>query len=689
MTKTLLTWTVGTELQWQGTTYRILAVKWDALLLELQDLKSGVEIILEMSVLWGANPHLSPDIPASTLTSAGLPEQWLTKARQIIAVVETVAKRLSAAEREAYLIGVPFRHTESLKQIVRGLKPSLGLTSYYQYRRLYQQYGGDSLQIAASFRRSTYNQTRMSAAQLHFIDQIILVYGMRRPPRRPRTLYQIAQSVWEHTGGHWLDPQRCSSDISAQLVHELLDHDLPFDFIVQHPEKAPLLTAIDMPSQSWFYRYWHWFEAQPERGRQVFTRRYGEESWEQEMLVFDTFAHRATMPLQYVFADHWLVDVFTVDDQTRQERQRLWLTLLVDAYSRCILGMALLYEHPSILSIQSALYHAIWLKTSHQALELEGQWNCFGIPLQLFLDNAWAHHSYSLEDLARGISCGGEYNSMDLVFRPPYKGRYGALVERLFGNLSARMKAELPGAVVSSQPKAVGQAVQEACLLYDDVNRFLHREILTYLHTPHRELNGMTPHQKWQNWLATAVPRVPLPDAAVQRLFWRMHYQPRVITHEGVSAFGMKYVSPELSRAERIGRDGRPVFYHFRYDPQDISRLALFREGRWVCDVFAKELRLADGTYRAVSLAERKLAHAAARTTGSGRDWLRFVNEAEQLYRQRRREQSRISQPDIGRKRQITDLHTMTQALDAAAETTRMEELTQLLNQFLDEGGDA
>jgi hypothetical protein len=225
--------------------------------------------------------------------------------------------------------------------------------------------------------------------------------------------------------------------------------------------------------------------------------------------------------------------------------------------------------------------------------------------------------------------------------------------------------------------------------LYDDVNRFLHREILTYLHTPHRELNGMTPHQKWQNWLATAVPRVPLPDAAVQRLFWRMHYQPRVITHEGVSAFGMKYVSPELSRAERIGRDGRPVFYHFRYDPQDISRLALFREGRWVCDVFAKELRLADGTYRAVSLAERKLAHAAARTTGSGRDWLRFVNEAEQLYRQRRREQSRISQPDIGRKRQITDLHTMTQALDAAAETTRMEELTQLLNQFLDEGGDA
>lgn len=544
MTQALLTWTVGTELQWQGTTYRILAVRWDDMLLELQDLKSGIESTVAMSALWGANPHLTSDVLTSSVTADGLPEHWLTKARYIT-VVETVANKLEAAEREAALTGTPFRRTDSLKHIVRDLKPKVGLTSYYQYRRLYQQYKGDSLQIAASFRRSTYNQTRMSVAQLHFIDQIILAYGMHRPPRRPRTLYRIAQSVWNHTGGHWLDPQRCSGDSASQLVYELLDHDLPFDLIAQHSEKAPFLTTIDLPSESWFYRYWRWFEAQPDRGQHVFTRRYGEAVWEQEMLVFDTFVHRASMPLQYVFADHWLVDVFTVDEQTRQDRQRLWLTLLVDAYSRCILGFVLLYEHPSILSIQSALYHAIWMKTSHQALGLTELWNCFGIPLQLFLDNAWAHHSYSLEDLARNISCNGEYNTIDLVFRPPYKGRYGALVERLFGNLSARMKAELPGALVSSQPKAVGQAAQDACLLYDDVNRFLHREILNYLHTPHRDLNGMTPHQKWQNWLATAVPRVPAPSAAVQRLFWRMHNQPRVITQEGVSAFGMKYMSPE------------------------------------------------------------------------------------------------------------------------------------------------
>jgi transposase InsO family protein len=77
---------------------------------------------------------------------------------------------------------------------------------------------------------------------------------------------------------------------------------------------------------------------------------------------------RATLPLQYVFSDHCLLKVFTVDEATRSRLDRLWLTLLIDAYSRAILGMALLCEAPCIESIQGALRHAIWPKTSHRDL---------------------------------------------------------------------------------------------------------------------------------------------------------------------------------------------------------------------------------------------------------------------------------------------------------------------------------
>ena len=203
------------------------------------------------------------------------------------------------------------------------------------------------------------------------------------------------------------------------------------------------------------------------------TERLGKDLWEHFYLVFDTFVHRAQFPLHYVFADHWLLDAWIVDEETRANPSRLWLTLLIDAYSRSILGMALLYEDPCIESIQQALRHAIWEKTSHLELGLTQEWNCSGIPLQLLLDNAWAHHSHSLENLARVLSRNGVYNSIDLVFRPPYKGRYGAIIERLFKNFSGQVKELAAGAIASHDAKDLRTAAHNACLLYPDMNRRL------------------------------------------------------------------------------------------------------------------------------------------------------------------------------------------------------------------------
>jgi len=133
-------------------------------------------------------------------------------------------------------------------------------------------------------------------------------------------------------------------------------------------------------------------------------------------------------------------------------------------------------------------------KKSHHDLGLEKEWACFGIPLQLLLDNAWAHHSHSLENLARVLSRNGTYNAIDLVFRPPYKGRYGAIIERLFKNFSGQVKELVDGAIVSSDPKIKRAAAKEACFLYADLYRLFHQLILTYQHSPHRELQDMTPH---------------------------------------------------------------------------------------------------------------------------------------------------------------------------------------------------
>jgi putative transposase len=472
-------------------------------------------------------------------------------------------------------------------------------------------------------------------------------------------------------------------DIPLDLVAELLNPSVPLTHLTDAPEKRRLLVPIALPSRSWWYAYLRWFEQQPESGRQVMTARHGKEMWEREQRVFDTFVTRAAFPLHTVFADHWLLDVFTVDEATRSQPVRLWLTVLLDAYSRCVLGMTLLPEAPCIESIQQALQHALWPKTSHRAFGLDREWVCYGIPQQLSLDNAWAHHSHSLENLARVLRQGGDYPSMDLLFRPPYKGRYGALVERFFGNLSQRVRQHLPGAIQSSHPRDVRQAAQDARLLYSDMDRILHQLVLDYHHTPHAELDGRTPHEQWLHGMAWTAALVPPQTPALLRSFWRLSPQTRVLTAKGIHAFGMTYWSPDLQRAGRLNLQGERIRYRFRYDPHDLSRIALFHESEWVGDLEAKELRQADGSLRSLSLWERALRRQYAQAQGEPENrWLDFVHELDTLSQQRLREQKRARRPASAAPRP-PDVQATETALDAANSAQVHTDYTRLLTQFM------
>jgi len=110
------------------------------------------------------------------------------------------------------------------------------------------------------------------------------------------------------------------------------------------------------------------------KGKALIIERYGEEMWEYEEMIYDSFVSKATRPLQYVFGDHHRLKVFVVDEETRSELSRLWLTVLIDAYSRSILGISLLYEDPCIESIQQALQNAIWPKSGLRELGIDGEW---------------------------------------------------------------------------------------------------------------------------------------------------------------------------------------------------------------------------------------------------------------------------------------------------------------------------
>lgn len=668
----------GLFLFWKQRIYRVLEIHANGdRALRLENLDDRVDETIPLDTILfdpeGDQPILADTLqnlryeiqkplPQGPIPTADLPASLLKKADQIIAAVEEVEPQVEALMGLSYGATGKLNRGAALEQALA--KTTLRPSTFYKYQKIYQQYQGDRSRIASSLHRVTYNQSRQDLATIHLTDVMIARYYAREDLRLlPNQIYEkFLAPALVHTQGYWVDPSKCAGVVPQDLVNELLNTQIPIETLLANPEKAARLTQIRTPSRGWFYAYLRWVKSRPSDNQEIFKKRYGQRAWEDEYMIFDTFLRNASRPLEMVFADHCLLDVFVVDEDDRTRLDRLWLTLMIDAFSRSILGYALLYESPCIESIQIALKNAVWPKEKTLAdHHLTGKgWSCYGIPQRLSLDNAWAHHSHSLETLARNISCNGRYNSIQLEFRPPYRGRYGGLIERLFGNFSKKIKALLPGAIQNSMPQEVRNARRKACLFYQDLERILLALIMDYQHSIHSELDGMTPEEKWQDGIRSGLPLVPPMNVQTERLFLRTIPGTRQITSRGVAIFGLHYWSPQLSALERVGKDGRRVAYGIGYDPGDVSQISLFRDGLWVGDARARELRLADGSTFPFSLIELELARKVEKTHGRhSSGWSDLVDEIDQLRKDHAQSQasSELKKPETRRGRISRSLH--------------------------------
>jgi transposase InsO family protein len=64
-------------------------------------------------------------------------------------------------------------------------------------------------------------------------------------------------------------------------------------------------------------------------------------------------------PLAVAQIDHTPMDVIVVDEEHRQPIQRPWLTVVIDVYSRMVLGFAIYLEKPSAFPAGLAVAHAV------------------------------------------------------------------------------------------------------------------------------------------------------------------------------------------------------------------------------------------------------------------------------------------------------------------------------------------
>ena len=321
------------------------------------------------------------------------------------------------------------------------------------------------------------------------------------------------------------------------------------------------------------------------------SRRYGPDAARALRPVLGHYPG-AEYPLAVVQIDHTRLDIGLVDSVTRQYiGPHAWITLVMDVFSRVVLGFHLSLDAPSAYSVGMAITHTIlpkdtWLsrhrdtlKTLIRSLEPEEvpdlSWDCWGKPVKIKVDNA---REFWGELLKR--TC-GEYH-MDLEFRPVHTPNYGGHVERLLGTLGDEIHA-LPGSTFNN-PHQRGEYDSEgrAVMTLEGLETWLTALILgVYHHRVHSEL-GMTPMQRWEQGLLEGTPEHPptgLPELIMgdraERL--RMDFLPyfeRAVQRAGVRHDNLTYFGPVLrtyALAKHPDHPTRARKFLFRYDPNDIS----------------------------------------------------------------------------------------------------------------------
>lgn len=134
----------------------------------------------------------------------------------------------------------------------------------------------------------------------------------------------------------------------------------------------------------------------------------------------------ADYPLAVVQIDHTPMDVIVVDEHDRLPIDRPFLTIVIDVFSRMILGFAIYLEKPSAFTTGLAISHAVlpkedWLRE----MGLDAEWPCWGKMRKIHLDNAKEFRGTVI-----GRAC--EEHNITVEHRPKGRPQYGGHVERGF-----------------------------------------------------------------------------------------------------------------------------------------------------------------------------------------------------------------------------------------------------------------
>ncbi|MGE7687311.1 DDE-type integrase/transposase/recombinase [Peribacillus simplex] len=229
----------------------------------------------------------------------------------------------------------------------------------------------------------------------------------------------------------------------------------------------------------------------------------------------------ANYPNEIWQADHTLLDILVLNEKGQPERP--WLTIILDDYSRAVVGYFLTFQAPSAIQTALALHQAIWHKRNLD-------WPICGIPEQFYTDHGSDFTSNHLEQVAIELK-------MNLVFSAVGVPRGRGKIERFFSSINQLFLQDLPG-YIGNGTKAVLLTLKE---LDEKLAGFI---VYNYHHRTHGTTKK-APIHAWND--AGFLPNMPESLESLDLLLLHVA-KARKVHSDGIHFQGLRYIDITLYR---------------------------------------------------------------------------------------------------------------------------------------------
>jgi putative transposase len=283
--------------------------------------------------------------------------------------------------------------------------------------------------------------------------------------------------------------------------------------------------------------------------------KYGDKAYADK---YEIIMHRESKyPNQMWQVDHCLLSIKVTHKDKAEDYP--WLTIIIDDFSRCIMGFCLFIGVPSAIQTALALRKAIWYKE-------DSNWPVCGIPEILYTDHGTdftsTHIDYVCADLKIQLI-------HSIVGKPKGRGK----VERFFLSLEQKLIELLK----------IDNKTYKLSELEELIKDFI---INDYHHTIHSTTDE-APIVLWN--MQQIIPQIP--DSVEKlNLLLLTAKKSRIVQRDGIRFAGLRYFHPNL-----IAYVGECIT--IRFDPNDLGEIWVYEKNQLICKAVCEEFQDQSITY--------------------------------------------------------------------------------------------